>query len=400
MTGSTSTVRAAASFSVGAGPARRMVPPRTNQFSTRARVESWATTEKYHAARQRAGTSGGDHERRDVQGSLAGSGGRRWVETWPADGTTAAMALRMRPLGSSFFAAALASVSFVALTTAVGCGNSEATGDSTSTEPEAVSSGSDVTDVESNALTIASSLGGGTGDGNDGLSLASQTTLTGGGSSAASDLTAQALGDAATSYYQPAGCLVVTDDTAASTATYAFHDCTGPHGLVTVDGTINVAYSAPSSTELKLSFSITEPFTITGVKGRQAILDTWAATADITASGADLATRTLDWSGRLVGQTRRGVAFDHSSSWELSWTLGGDCLGESGTSSGTAGKLAVTTTVKDFQVCDDSCPAAGSEITVADSTNHLSYDVTYGTDTATYTGPLGKKYSYEPLCAE
>ncbi len=255
-----------------------------------------------------------------------------------------------------------------------GCGSS-GSDDADSASPEAVTSGSDVTDVESNALSLAASISSGAAG-------------------------AQDLGDAAKTYYQPAGCLVVTDDSASSTATYVFTGCTGPHGLVTVDGTLTVGYSTPSATELKLSFSIDQPFTLTGAKGRQAILEDWAASADIIASGADLSTRTLEWSGRLSGTTRRGVPFDHSSTWEESWSVGGDCLRESGTSTGTIGKLSVTTTVSDYQVCADTCPAAGSEITVTGTSANLTYDLTYGTDTATYTGPLGRMYSYEPLCAE
>jgi hypothetical protein len=178
-----------------------------------------------------------------------------------------------------------------------------------------------------------------------------------------------------------------------------FTKCTGPYGLVSVDGTLTVGYSAPSSTELKLSFSITEPFTLTGAGGKHATIDAWAATADITASGSDLSTRTLQWNGRLSGTTRRGTAFDHSSTWMVSWTVGGDCISESGSSSGTAGALSVTTTVTDFQACADSCPAAGSEITITDTTDSASYDLTYGKDTATYTDPAGKMYTYVPLCA-
>ncbi len=259
-------------------------------------------------------------------------------------------------------------------------------------DPEAVTSGSDVTDVESNALSVASSISGGTADDSSGLTIMSQT-LGGGGKSA------QALGDAAKAFYQPAGCLVVTDDTATSTATYAFTNCTGPYGLVNVDGTLTVGYDAPSATELKLSFTIDAPFTLTGAGGKSATITDWQATADITASGTDLTTRTLQWNGRLQGTTRRGTAFDHSSTWMVSWTVGGDCVSESGSSSGSAGDLSVSTTVTSFQACAGSCPASGSEIKITDTTDNASYDLTYGTDTATYTSPAGKMYTYVPPCA-
>ena len=300
----------------------------------------------------------------------------------------------MRTLAPSFLAAALVSTSFAALGALAGCSNSDAG----TSDPEAVSSGTDVTDVESGALGIASSISGGTADGNTGISLASAAALTGGGRSLG-QISAQDLGDAAKSFYQPAGCLVVANDTAASTATYTFTDCTGPYGLVSVNGSVSVVYSAPSATELKLSFSITEPFTLTGAGGKQATITDWAATADITASGTDLTTRTLQWNGRLSGTTRRGTAFDHSSTWMVSWTVGGDCISESGTSSGAAGDLSVTTTVTDFQACAGSCPASGSEITITDTTHGDTYDLKYGKDTATYTGPLNKMYTYTPLCA-
>jgi hypothetical protein len=303
----------------------------------------------------------------------------------------------MRTLGSSFLAAALAATSFAALATVAGCSNATDTNGNGSSDPEAVNSGTDVTDVESNALSVASSISGGTADNSSGLTIMSQT-LTGGGKSFG-QLSAQDIGDAAKAIYQPAGCLVVTNDTSTSTATYAFTNCTGPYGLVNVDGTLTVGYTAPSATELKLSFSIDAPFTLTGAGGKAATVTDWQATADITASGTDLTTRTLQWNGHLTGTTRRGTDFDHSSTWTISWTVGGDCISESGSSSGTAGDLSVSTTVTSFQACAGSCPASGSEIKITDTTDGASYDLTYGNDSATYTNPAGKMYTYVPLCA-
>src|SRR4051812_7919039 len=44
-------------------------------------------------------------------------------------------------------------------------------------------------------------------------------------------------------FYRPAGCLQVTRDDTAQTATYAFDRCTGPLGLASVSGKVNVAWS-------------------------------------------------------------------------------------------------------------------------------------------------------------
>ena len=45
------------------------------------------------------------------------------------------------------------------------------------------------------------------------------------------------------SWFQPAGCVQATVDTATKMATYVFNACTGPLGLVELNGTVDVTWS-------------------------------------------------------------------------------------------------------------------------------------------------------------
>ncbi len=104
-----------------------------------------------------------------------------------------------------------------------------------------------------------------------------------------------------TSYFTPSGCVTETTDVSASKVTYVYAGCTGPWGLATLTGTIDVTYSSTGADNLTLDFSTS------GFKVNGATLSTWTATAVITASGDG---RSMIWNASLAGTTAGGRDFD------------------------------------------------------------------------------------------
>jgi hypothetical protein len=230
------------------------------------------------------------------------------------------------------------------------------------------------------ATPTHSRIGGGSGS----LSLASAHELTGGG-----ELYAQGFGDVAKGFYQPAGCLTVTDDLTAKKATYVFSDCTGPWGLVHIKGTVTVGYSSSAGNQLTLTYSAK------GLSLNNATID-WDATANTTANGL---ARDMVWDGHFTGTTGNGRSFQRTNHKEYKWTAGQQCLTVNGSSDGTVTGHELKIDVVSFSVCKGGCPEAGSEIKVSDVSTNKVYDVKWNAGNATYTGPEGRTVTYTPLCA-
>lgn len=247
----------------------------------------------------------------------------------------------------------------------------------------AVDDGTDANGAESDAENLATTFIGGGSGGGVGLASAEELSPSAGGIHAAS------LGDAAKAFYQPAGCLVVTDDPAAKKATYAFSNCTGPYGLVHVTGSVVVGYSAASANQLTLSYQAS------GLKINASTVD-WTASAVITATGLQ---RDMVWDGHFTGTTRKGRAIERTNHKDYKWTVGVKCLAVTGNSDGTVTGHELKTDVINFSMCQGSCPEAGSEIKITDVTSSKVYDVKWNASDATYTGPDGKSVNYKPLCA-
>lgn len=245
---------------------------------------------------------------------------------------------------------------------------------------EAVLEGSDAVNVESNTESLSMSLLGGS-QGSVGLQSAS--------SPAGSIVLYDNVGEIAETYFQPAGCLVVTDMPASHEATYAFSNCSGPYGLVHITGNVVVDYDVSSGTELHLSY--------TG-KNLQINSSTvnWTATADVTVSGS---TYTVQWAGQFSGTTGAGRSFSRTNTKTYTWDTSSQCLTANGTSNGTVTGDDLQTDVIGYARCVAECPASGSEITITDESTSRTYDLKYGTDSATYTGPSGTVITFTPPCA-
>jgi hypothetical protein len=218
----------------------------------------------------------------------------------------------------------------------------------------------DVAGTESDVESLGTSLVG-----SDGQSVATASS-NGAGGVKPLDNTTTASNDVG-SWFQPAGCIQATVDTTTKTATYVFSGCTGPLGLVELDGTVDVTWS-DSAGQLTLNYA-TKSFKI-----NRATIDSWQATAVITASGSS---RHMTWNAQLSGTTARGRTFTRTNDKTIDWTVGQPCVTVSGQSDGTIVGVELKTTIDTFSRCAAECPQSGSEISVENVKNGSTVDIKY-----------------------
>jgi hypothetical protein len=190
--------------------------------------------------------------------------------------------------------------------------------------------------------------------------------------------------------FYTAGCIVEDILAAKADATVTFTNCTGPWGLVQLNGVVKVTWNEVSATELDLVLSATD------FKVNQATITTWTANAKVTSQGDQL---TMDWSAHLDGTTGGGRAFTRTNDKTIQWTVGGSCLTINGTSTGTVTGLDLQTTVTNYSRCQNACPAAGSDITVEDVTTGATVDLKYlGGSEAQFTSIRGAVTEFSVAC--
>jgi hypothetical protein len=224
----------------------------------------------------------------------------------------------------------------------------------------------DVNGTESNVQSLGASLVG-----TNGQSVATSSFDVGGAVKTLDNPTTTATSSTDVgANFLPAGCLVETVDSSAQTASYVFGGCTGPLGLVELTGTVDVAWTAPDPG----SGAVTLTYSATGFKINRATIDSWQATAVVTATGS---ARHLVWTATLSGTTGRGRTFTRTNDKTLDWTVGQPCLTVSGESDGTILGVELQTTIVSFSQCAAECPASGSEITVKNVKNGDSIDIKY-----------------------
>jgi hypothetical protein len=227
----------------------------------------------------------------------------------------------------------------------------------------------DVAGTESDVEALGTSLVG-----SNGTSVATASSSAGDGGLQVQDntITSSNVG----TWFIPAGCIQATVDPTNQKATYVFTACTGPLGLVELDGTVDVTWTS-TATGLTLAYAAQ------GFKINHSTIDSWQATAVITASGAD---RHMTWSAQLSGTTARGRSFTRTNNKVIDWTVGQPCISVSGESDGTVTGVELKTTIVSYSRCAAECPQAGSEISVVDEQDHDTLDIKYsGGDEAVLT---------------
>jgi hypothetical protein len=168
-------------------------------------------------------------------------------------------------------------------------------------------------------------------------------------------------------WFQPAGCIQATVDTTTKTATYVFANCTGPLGLVQLDGTVTVTWTSGAG-------GLTLSYAAQGFKINGATITSWQATADIVANGND---RHMTWNAQLSGTTARGRTFTRTNDKTIDWTVGQACVTVAGQSDGTITGVELKTTIIAFSQCAAECPQSGSEISVENVADQSTVDIKY-----------------------
>lgn len=189
--------------------------------------------------------------------------------------------------------------------------------------------------------------------------------------------------------FLPAGCLTVTSDEAAKTTTYTFASCTGPYGLITLNGSVALAYTQRGAT-------VDATITAAGFQVNGATID-WDVAASVQAGAAGA--RTMTWSGTIAGTTAKGRALSRQNDKVFTWTAGGSCIGIDGISTGNLSGRSLEIDVSNYQRCKGECPEAGSTLSVKRLDTGATMSIAYGADSATYTGPRGGTVTFTPACA-
>jgi len=172
------------------------------------------------------------------------------------------------------------------------------------------------------------------------------------------------------------------------------HDCTGPFGLVHIDGEEVVALSAGKGGALRA--------TVTGIdlvaNGRPMA---FAATADITFPTPT--TRSVVWQGSFTRGDATGATVAHASDLKVTVDLTAGCSASSGSAMTTVANREVDSTVTDYALCRDAatgaagCPSGTVVHTgrVSDRTVSVTFDTS---DVAEVTGPRGNTFPVELVC--
>lgn len=184
-------------------------------------------------------------------------------------------------------------------------------------------------------------------------------------------------------FFQPTGC--VTAQRAGATVTYTFNGCTGPYGLVNVNGTLRATFSdvTPTSRTVALAGELrANRFTLRP-----------NATAQVTYMGnTRLATVTLMGGGT----SPRAVAFTNSGTYMSNWD--GMCLGLSGRVGSSADGNSVTVDIANYRRCRGGCPDAGGRVTVSSSRGAALSVLYSGGPAATLTGTRGRSATVALFC--
>jgi hypothetical protein len=203
----------------------------------------------------------------------------------------------------------------------------------------------------------------------------------------AADVAAQAVETRPITGLSPEGCATKTRD--GDKVHVEFNSCTGPYGLVRLDGGVDVTFSVTATGGLHADLKSVDDLTL------QDRPLTYSATADLTASGTE---RTLVWAGQWNTETLAGAPVEHSSSGELTVDLATSCVAFTGKASGSIDERGIDLTIDDLNACPAVCPASGT-ITATGKVSKTSVSVTFdGSAKAAVTGPKGNTFSVALSC--
>jgi hypothetical protein len=190
------------------------------------------------------------------------------------------------------------------------------------------------------------------------------------GSVSSSDPSMAALQASASEAVWPPGC-ISRERTSETTTTLTFTDCTGPFGLVHLNGSEVATFSRGAAAGVLHVEIVSQDLTANGKS-----ID-HQASADVTFPTAT----TLDvaWKGSWQHTTAAGREIDHQSDLTIAIDLTSLCAKASGTGETTVDGRGVTTDFDAYQVCrnadgSDACPTGSVDITAKSGDASLSID--------------------------
>jgi hypothetical protein len=191
----------------------------------------------------------------------------------------------------------------------------------------------------------------------------------------------------------PPGCVTRAKDMANPLLVHmTFNECTGPFGLVHLNGVEDVTFSKSPNGGLRATLQSVN----LSANGKPV---NHTATADITVMGAD---RQVVWNGHWARTTEKGIAVDHESSLTIQVDITTECRTSTGTAKATVGAREVDTEINEYKVCRnpatsaDECPTGTVTHTAKSTGRTLTVDFD-GSNEATVEAQ-GKSFSIPLVC--
>ncbi len=192
-------------------------------------------------------------------------------------------------------------------------------------------------------------------------------------------------------YYTPAGCAVGTiDNEDPSKVTWELDHCTGPYGFVTITGTINAQYSS-------ITDGIKVHYTGTGVQFNKAIMDL-DTSVEVTMDGTKK-NRAITTHTKGVGP--RGNEVERDGTYQLSWDWDSGCLSLDGGWETRVDNKSWTTTVTNWERCENECPKSGGKIEFVGGIRNVTVTLDFdGSDHVAWKSSRGSSGSIALECSE
>jgi hypothetical protein len=193
----------------------------------------------------------------------------------------------------------------------------------------------------------------------------------------------------------PVGCVTRARDAADPEVVHVtLNDCTGPFGLVHIDGGERVTLSLGAMGTLHVAI-VGESLT---ANGRPV---TFSASADVTFPS--LTTRSVVWQGSWTRVDDAGETLTHTSDLQITVDLTANCRTSNGSATTTVATRKVDTTFTGYKLCRDA--ASGAEGCPSGTVTHIARPsgrtVTVAFDdssVAAVTGPRGNTFSVDLTC--
>jgi hypothetical protein len=187
--------------------------------------------------------------------------------------------------------------------------------------------------------------------------------------------------------FYPAGC--VSSAREGLTIHIRFDNCTGPFGLLHLNGGIDATFSLSDGT-LHADLADTGDLTV-----EDNPVD-YAASTDIVIEGSVYA---FDWIASWSGTTKDGEPFTHDSELDITADPATGCATLSGNSLGSLGERGMDSVIAGYAVCPLECPSAG-KITSTGKSSGKTITIEFdGGSQAQVTVPNGDTYDVDLVCA-